>query len=172
VYNGSEHPSHLYDDLCFVPRTYVAGNAVFSMDSQQTLTLLSKPEFDAQNTAIIAAPNQSAADVSGTGPAGTVEVVSREPNSVTLDAHLTRPGYVMLLDRYDPDWEATIDGNPAPIFRANQIFRAVYSREGSHSIRFFYRQRGLKGGMLVSLLTILGLIALYLLNPFASWEKQ
>src|SRR5208282_4963236 len=37
VFNGSEAPSALYEDLCFVPRAYVAGNSLFSMNSAETL---------------------------------------------------------------------------------------------------------------------------------------
>ncbi len=88
----------------------------------------------------------------------------REPNSITIRAQLARPGYVLLLDRYDPNWQATLDGRPAPVLRANQIFRAVYAEAGAHEIRFAYRQRGLRPGLIISLLTVAGLLVLSLIN--------
>ena len=94
-------------------------------------------------------------------PAGQVEIVHRDPNSVTLQAQLARPAYVVLLDRYDPNWQATLDGRPAPVLRANQIFRAVYAGAGLHEIRFDYRQRGFRLGVIISLLTLAMLVALY-----------
>ena len=45
----------LYEDLCFVPRTYVAGNSLFSTNSAETLDHLASPDFDALNTVILAA---------------------------------------------------------------------------------------------------------------------
>jgi uncharacterized membrane protein YfhO len=66
-----------------------------------------------------------------------------------------------LLDRYDPNWQATLDGRPAPVIRANQIFRAVYSGAGLHEIHMVYRPRGLRLGVIISLLTFLGLAMLY-----------
>ena len=173
VFNGSPMPSRLYEDLCFVPRAYVAGNSLFSTNSAETLDHLASPDFDALNTVILAdttgtspavepgfsparaglKPGSTAA-VSGSAPAGQVEIVHRDPNSVTLQAQLARPAYVVLLDRYDPNWKATLDGHPAPVLRANQIFRAVYAGAGLHEIRFDYRQRGFRLGIIISLATL------------------
>jgi hypothetical protein len=161
VFNGSPMPSRLYEDLCFVPRAYVAGNSLFSTNSEETLDHLASPDFDALSTVILAAAADSSPAVSGGAPAGQVEIVHRDPNSVTLRAQVTRPAYVVLLDRYDPDWQATLDGRPAPVLRANQIFRAVYAGAGPHDIRFDYRQRGLRLGLTLSLATLATLIALY-----------
>jgi hypothetical protein len=164
LFNGSPLPSRLYEDLCFVPRTFVAGNALFSINSDETLDHLASPDFDALNTVILAAPNGSAPAMNAptdSPPADQVEIVHRDPNSVTLQAQLARPAYVVLLDRYDPNWQATLDGRPAPVFRANQIFRAVYAGAGVHEIRFEYHQRGFRLGMIISLLTLVTLAALY-----------
>jgi len=195
VWNGSPLPSRLYEDVCFVPRAYVAGNTRFSTDSTETLDLLASPEFDALNTVILAAPQDSSLvappfgprpgpregtagaglkagatavrarhgvplQAAGPSPTGKVEITGRTPNSVSLLAGLTRPGYVVLLERYDPGWHATIDGHAAPVFRANQVFRAVYVEAGQHQIRFEYRQHGLRAGLAISLLTAAALIVL------------
>jgi hypothetical protein len=161
LFNGSPLPSRLYEDLCFVPRAYVAGNSLLSTNSAETLDHLASPDFDALNTVILAAPAGSSPAVSGSTPAGQVEIVSRDPNSVTLRAKLARPAYVVLLDRYDPNWQATLDGGPVPVLRANQIFRAVYAGAGLHELRFDYHQRGFRLGMIISLVTLGTLALLY-----------
>jgi hypothetical protein len=167
VFNGSPVPSQLYEDLCFVPRAYVAGGALFSTSSAETLDHLASPEFKALDTVILAAaPGKNVAQglplETEAGSAGQVEIVHRDPNSVTLRAQLTRPAYVVLLDRYDPNWQAELDGRPVDVFRANQIFRAVYAGPGFHEIRFDYRQRGLLAGLLISFASLVVLLSLYL----------
>ena len=171
VFNGSPTPSALYEDLCFLPRAYVAGNSLFSTDSDVTLDHLASRDFDALNTVILAA-RAGASPVGGSSPAapplaggasapGHVEIVHRDPDSVTLRAELARPAYIVLLDRYDPSWEATLDGRPVAVLRANQIFRAVYAGAGAHEVRFEYHQRGLRLGVMISLLTLAALAILY-----------
>jgi hypothetical protein len=169
VANGSAMPSPLYEDLCFVPRTYVAGNSLFLTSTDKTLDRLASPDFDALHTVILAAPEGSAPFVSGAESAGQVEIVHRDPNSITLRAQLSRPGYIVLLDRYDPNWQATLDGREARVWRANQIFRAVYVQEGKHDIVFHYHQRGLKAGLLLSLVTLAACMVLCVLNPRLAW---
>jgi len=169
VFNGSLLPSHLYEDLCFVPRTSVAGNSLFSTSSDETIARLASRDYDALNTVIIAAPEGYSPSVSGIGSAGQVQVAHRDPNSVTLQAQLSRPGYVILLDRYDPNWQATLDGREAPVLRANQIFRAVYTPAGRHQIRFYYWQRGLKAGLTLSLATLAVCVVLCIVNPRFAW---
>jgi len=163
VFNGSPQPSYLYESLCFVPRAYVAGTSLFSTDSLDTLRRLASPDFQAMDNVILATPTGSAPSVQGSSPAGQVESVEHAPNRVKLAVELSRPGYVVLLERYDPNWHATVDGREATVLRANQLFRAVYTEPGRHEVDFYYRQRGLKAGLVISFATITLLVALFAL---------
>jgi len=175
VFDGSPDPSYLYEDLFAVPRVYVAKSAIRSESWQKTLELMARPELAAQDTVILAA-NQGARPhgvnpsligegsngllkgevpaTSGLSTLGNVRILSRQPNQVTLQANVARSAYVVLLDRFDPDWHATVDGREVQVQRANQLFRAVQVEPGQHMVRFYYRQTGLKAGLVLSLLTL------------------
>ena len=58
---------------------------------------------------------------------------------VRIAADLERPGYVVLVDTYDPGWKATVDGRRAPVLRANAAFRAVPVGAGRHVVEMVYR---------------------------------
>jgi hypothetical protein len=161
IYNGSTSPSYLYENLCAAPRAYVAGSCVHSRDAAETLARMSAQDFDRREEVIVAAAAGAVPPLAGAGPAGRVEIVARHPNEVILRAELFRPGYVVLLDRYDPNWHATVDGREVPVLRANLLFRAVQAGAGSHEVRFFYRQRGLRAGAIVSLAALALLLGLY-----------
>jgi hypothetical protein len=167
IFNGSPQPSYLYEDLYFVPRAYVAGTTIFTTSPLDTLRRMASPDFDALENVILAADAGASPSVQGSDPAGRVEVTERQPNRVTLTAHLSRPGYVVLLDRYDSNWRASLDGREVPVLRANQLFRAVYAEPGQHVIAFYYRQQGLLPGLTISLLSLAALIALW----FSRWGR-
>ena len=121
----------------------------------------------AGDCAIAAFESASSDEVQNAGlasSAGRVEIVDRQPNTVTLQAELLRPAYVVLLDRFDPNWHATVDGWATPILRANHMFRAVRVSAGKHLIRFYYRQRGLRAGGLLSFFTLLLLVTVWTLD--------
>jgi hypothetical protein len=165
IFNGSPQPGYLFENPYFVPRAYVAGTGIFNTSPLETLSQMASPQFDAMENVILAAEPGASAAVRGSGPAGQVEIAERQPNTVMLKADLTRPGYVVLLDRYDPNWRATIDGREVPVLRANQLYRAVYAQPGRHVILFYYRQRGLVAGIFITGITLLVLSWLYVRNP-------
>jgi hypothetical protein len=161
ISNGSPSPHFLYENLCLVPRAFAVGRATRAVNAFAALSPLSDPDFNAQGEVFVSSEATVPEPPSEPGPAGRVEILSYKPNEVTLRAELVKPGYVLLLDRFDPNWQATVDGQAAEIFRANQLFRAVYCEAGQHEIRFCYVQRGLRAGLLISLAALLILIVLY-----------
>ena len=172
--DGSPRPAFLYENLSYAPRAYVAHRRFHTSDPRATLDrltfdrpwtrseviLFSLDSVDSPRRVEVPGeppPAETAAEFKET--IDSVAIVQYLPNSVTLEANLSRPGYVVLLDRYDPNFHATVDGNEVPIERANQLFRAVPVGPGEHTIRFFYRPEGLISGAVLSLLCLLVLVA-------------
>jgi len=136
----------------------VAGSAAYLPSLDETLSRLSDPDFDARNTVLLDSKVGTSSSSLDAGSAGQVESFRRRPNSVTLQVELARPGYVVLLDRFDPNWHATVDGREVKILPADFLFRAVRVGAGRHTVHFYYQQRWLLAGLLISLGT-LGLCA-------------
>jgi Bacterial membrane protein YfhO len=94
--------------------------------------------------------------------AGTVRILEERSDRIVLEAQLAAPAYVVLADAFDPGWQGTLDGVPAPILRANLAFRAVRVSAGRHRIEMVYRPRVLLAGLAISATTLL--VALGLLT--------
>ena len=73
-------------------------------------------------------------------------------------------GFLLLKDMHDPNWRAEVDGAPAPVLRADGIFRAVRLAPGEHDVRFVYVPTPLYAGIAVSVATALALAGLWLLE--------
>jgi hypothetical protein len=101
--------------------------------------------------------------VSGYPPeaAESVKVVVEEsgPQRVVLEASLTHPGLVILADVFYPGWMLTIDGQPAPIYRANRLMRGAAVKEGKHRLVYTYEPRSFQVGAAISLSGIAALLA-------------
>jgi hypothetical protein len=161
VFNGSTEPSHFYEDKCASPRAYAVASAMYSTDETKAFDMLSDSAYDALGQVILTGEPQDEIPAVKPGSAGRVDIAEHQPNSVTLIAELTRPGYVVLLDRFDPNWHATLDGHEVPILEANVLFRAVECPAGRHEIHYFYRQKGLKAGFALSLVTLILMSLIY-----------
>jgi Bacterial membrane protein YfhO len=87
-------------------------------------------------------------------------VDERDPDRVRIQARLDDAGYLVLADTYYPGWEALVDGERAPIFPADLMFRAVHVAAGEHTIEFRYRPASFRRGLM---LFACGLVAMALL---------
>jgi hypothetical protein len=93
---------------------------------------------------------------------GTVAIQRYEPEEVELQVETPEPATLILLDAFDPGWQAVLDGGePVPIMRANGLVRAVPVPGGTHTVTFRDRTPWLTVGMWLSLIgTILCVVVL------------
>jgi len=90
-------------------------------------------------------------------------IVHYQPDRVELEAVLERPGIVVLADVYYPGWTLTIDGQPAPVYRANRMMRGAAVAAGRHTLVYTFRPAAFRIGLVVSGLGLaaLGLLAVW-----------
>jgi hypothetical protein len=89
-----------------------------------------------------------------------VEVEEYAPRLVRARVHCTVPGIVLLADTFYPGWHATVDGAPAPIYRADYVMRAVFVSAGDHEIEFRYAPLAFRLGAEISAGTVAVLVLL------------
>lgn len=93
---------------------------------------------------------------------GTARIVEDGVNSVIAETDSGGPGWLVLLDNWFPGWEATVNGKPARVRRADYAFRAVAVPGGKSVVRFDYRPRSLRLGLILALIAgLLMIIARY-----------
>lgn len=141
-----------------LPRTYVVGGARIA-DEAPSLRLIEDPSFDPTREIIL--PEGAPVSAPPT-PMGTSRIVEWKPDRVRIEADLASPGYVVLVDSYDPSWRATVDGAPADILRANVAFRAVRLPPGRHLVEMACRPASVRLGLAISALTAAALLVLFL----------
>jgi hypothetical protein len=132
-----------------LPGAYVVRGERRADSPDEVLRALLDPAFDPGSEVVLADARPGAAPAPGDD---TVRVVARRLDSLDLEARLGAPGVLVTLEAYDPGWRATVSGAPAPVLRANGLFRAVRVPEGRHRVLFVYRPRSAALGAALSLL--------------------
>lgn len=128
-----------------VPRTYAVGTAR-GAEGDDARRLLLDPRFDPA-TEVVLAGGGLRGDPSFSGHS---RVVGFTPDRVRMEVDLSAPGIVVLVDAYDPGWKATVDGQPAPLLRANVAFRGVQVPAGRHVVEQVYRPWTVLAGLATS----------------------
>ncbi|WP_242392760.1 YfhO family protein [Anaeromyxobacter oryzisoli] len=86
--------------------------------------------------------------------AGRVLSIARGLESVRIEAGSEADATLVVADAWWPGWEATLDGLPVPIFRADVLVRAVRWPAGRHVLEMRYRPPEVRTGIMVSVLGI------------------
>ncbi len=94
---------------------------------------------------------------------GEADILSYTSRQVAIRAFAPDGGYLVLLDSYYPGWHAAVDDQPAPIYRADVLFRAVRLPPGEHTVTFAYSPASLRNGAVLSGLTLIALALLSML---------
>jgi hypothetical protein len=133
-----------------LPRAYVVDGARV-VPAAGAVRTLADPAFDPRREVVVEEGRSATA-----GPAfrATAVIRSRRADRVVIETTAGGAGHLVLTDAYDPGWRATVDGQPAPVLRANAAFRAVPIGAGPHVVELVYRPRSATIGLAVSMATL------------------
>ena len=134
-----------------LPRVHAVGGARIG-DGREGLRILTDPGFDPAREVLLAAgqPSQAAP-----GFQGEARIADWRPDRLRVEGRLDHAGYIVLAEGYDPGWSARVDGQAAPVLRANMGLRAVPVPAGAHVIDLVYRPLSVTVGLALSAISLL-----------------
>ncbi|MBI3914049.1 MAG: YfhO family protein [Chloroflexi bacterium] len=136
-----------------LPRAFIAHNAEIVGDDA-IFARLRADGFQPQRVVLLAEGKPLTDARADAANQDAVRITRNSSERVEIAVSTDRAGYLVLADSFLPGWTAAIDERPAPIYRADAIFRAVPVEAGSHMIVFEYRPVSLMIGALVSAASI------------------
>ncbi|MCL4821016.1 MAG: hypothetical protein KJ067_17905 [Vicinamibacteria bacterium] len=119
-----------------LPLAYAVGGARIA-DGREAVATLLDPGFDPRREVVLAEGEARPAQSVG----AATRIVEKRSDRVRIEAELDAPGFVVFVSTHDPGWQATVDGAPAPLLRANLAFCAVAVPAGRHGVELVYRPR-------------------------------
>ncbi len=75
---------------------------------------------------------------------------------IEVEAEAAAPTVLVLAQNFYPGWRATVNGQPAPVLRANHAFQAIAIPAGKSTIQLDYVDWPFRFGVGISLLTLAG----------------
>lgn len=115
---------------------------------------------DRAQTAIVAQTDAAKADTRLTEATATVpaRVTRLNPYQIRVQTDSPAPGMLVLSETWHPNWQVTVDGQPATVERANVAFMGVRLDAGKHDVLYSYLPTTLVAGWMVTAATVLALM--------------
>lgn len=88
----------------------------------------------------------------------SVDLKSYKTQSINFVTKTNAPAVLFLSDTYYPGWKAYIDNKETNILKADYAFRAVIVPAGVHKVKFTFQSESFKLGLMLSLISIVGMI--------------
>jgi hypothetical protein len=149
-------PSHAFVALkdCLAKATLVPGSEVLAKSAAlkritdpgwnpRATVLLSLADADEKNpvdkgdlasaSAVVFPPAPSTS-----ADADSVDLQKYTPNAIDLEVDSTRNAFVLINDYYDHDWQVQVNGQPAPLLRADYVMRAIAVPAGTSAVTLRY----------------------------------
>ena len=138
----------------YLPRAYMVYDARILTDSASIFRFMQSSNFEPSRTVVIDSdPAFTVADTSLT-TAWSARFTSYRLNSMALTVSTPKDGFLVFSEIYYPGWNAYIDGNRQPIFRANWNQRVIPMHAGSHAVEMRFEPASFFHGMWITLATL------------------
>ena len=155
----------IYDNLDVLSRTFLVYDWFSRPAIGSSLEAMGAPGFDPGQVAVILDSDRQQREGEGDGQATIIEY---ESERVVIHVAGDAEALLILTDANYPGWQATIDGQPTPIYQTDVLFRGVIVPPGNHEVEFVFQPSTFWIGLAVTvagLFILISLIGLLFLRP-------
>ena len=151
----------VYRNAAAFPRAWAVHKLVQAHDAGEANLVMMQHLTEMRSQAVMLGKPPAIEACSGSD---SVELAQHSGGWVSIRANLACPGMVVLSDTYFPGWQAWVDGKPAEIYEVNAAMRGVLAPAGVHSVTMRYRPASAVWGGWLTLVGILGALAVWLMG--------
>jgi hypothetical protein len=140
VFEGADY--WVMENRGALERAFVPRRVEVAADAAARLQKLGAADFDPRAVAYVETPVMLPEQCEG-----SVEIAGEIPTRVTVALKMATSGLVVLADMWNEGWRAYLNGQPAPILRANHALRGVVVPAGTGTLEFRYQPASLAWGL-------------------------
>tara|TARA_B100000029_G_scaffold198492_1_gene196600 strand:- start:31619 stop:34066 length:2448 start_codon:yes stop_codon:yes gene_type:complete len=139
---------YLYRNNSALPRAFLVDSVKIINDKNAIFNILKDPSFNPGEYAILEKP------IDGTlGPlrTSTAEITEHTPHEIKIKVKADSRCLLVISEIYYPaGWHATIDGDPAEIYKTNYVLRSLIVPKGKHEVVLTFNPSSFTIGHMVS----------------------
>jgi hypothetical protein len=138
------------------PRAWLVSQAEIN-DETTILHKIADPNFNRWQTALLEAGAEPFMTTLHSPPSTPhpSRITFHTPQSLSVQVKTDTPALLILSEPHYPGWQATIDGQSAPVLRAYYTLRAVPLPAGEHTVTFSFRPFSFTLGAIISTVTLI-----------------
>ncbi len=137
-------------DTAYLPRAFVAYSGHVFTSPDQESAFLADPHFDPRNEVSFEEDPGLAGIDTLPAQSWTARIDEYDINGMSLTVSTPKKGILVLSEIAYPGWNATVDGAPARVFRADWCLRALIVDAGQHTVQMRFEPASFRNGAAIS----------------------
>lgn len=138
----------------YLPLVTAGQRPVFAGDDE-ALRAVFAPDFDPRR--VVYLPLEAKSKINVAAPAhARLEVRRFSAQRIKLETESEQPTMVVVAQSYYHRWQAYVDGNRVPLWRANYAFQALEVPKGRHQVIVVYKDTAFRIGAVISAMAVAG----------------
>jgi uncharacterized membrane protein YfhO len=82
--------------------------------------------------------------------------------TIVLTGQAAAPSWLLVSENWYPDWTASVDGQPSPVFRGQFSLITVPLPVGAKEVTLEFRSRAYERGRMITLISLIAALGLWL----------
>jgi len=171
--NGSK--VMLYRNRNYLPRAWLVDKVKYYKDYEFVLEKIT--DFDPRDVVLLEESarekiNKSNSltdkDLKSKSSRGEVSINFYTPNRIIMTVDSPGDAILIVSDTWMTGWKAKVNGERAPVVRANYILRGIPVKSGTSRVELFYLPDTLISGALITF-TVLGIVLIFIIIGFVKY---
>jgi hypothetical protein len=140
-----------------------AGQQPIFLEGTNALNFLVSPDFKSHEVVLVPEAYRGMLMATSAVPA-RVSNLNVKHHRINFEINTPAACLAVVAQSFYHPWQARVDGQPAELLRANHAFQALEVQPGRHSVELVYEDNLFVIGLVISTLSALGLIRLWMRN--------
>ena len=170
VFRSQQTGAYLYENPSMLPRAFFVDSVVVA-PPLEILRHLQRGDFDPRRIAFVETPLPQ--PIEPAGEQATAQVLVHKNEYIKLQVTAPRRNFLFLSEVvYPPAWQATIDGEPVPIYKTNYAFRGIIVPPGAHTVEFRYHSPAFERGRQLSVGFNIVVLLACAVGAWLEWRRR
>lgn len=155
----SEGLTNVFINKNYLERAFVVYKIISAVNENDSKNKLLSDDFNPDQEAVVfGLDNHTFATNQASDTNANAIIESYASNTVKLKVTTPSKAMLILTDNYFPGWRVKVNGVESKVLRANHTFRGVEIPGGDSEVVFYYAPNSFKIGLVIALLSLLGII--------------
>ena len=149
---------YIYENKDAYPRAYMVFDFKVISESEEESAMKNLQDFTPDFKSLVYLTERPDLAASGELVSGSVQLLKQSSGFYKWQVSTPKPGILFISESFNSGWQASVDGIPSKVYKANFAFQGIAVPGGNHVVKLSYNPESFRFGKILSLGSLGGIL--------------